>query len=85
MPSPSLLPLLHLHSKMTCVYCNAAWCWRCERRIEGYDHFRTGGCRLFEQSETDRWNRAMWENQRAHEVERRQIVVQVCVCARGLS
>lgn len=53
-------------------------CWRCERAIEGYDHFREGRCNLFDQQEIDRWNRQMWQQgERAHEVEQGQIYVQV--------
>jgi hypothetical protein len=29
-------------NKMVCAYCSAAWCWRCERVIGGYEHFRCG-------------------------------------------
>jgi len=45
-------------NKMTCAYCSCFWCWRCEVEIAGYEHFREGGCRLFEQAEIDRWNAA---------------------------
>lgn len=29
-------------NKMVCAYCSAAWCWRCERVVKGYEHFRWG-------------------------------------------
>lgn len=51
---------------MTCGYCGAFWCWRCEVTISGYDHFKDGQCRLFEQAEIDRWN-AMFAAERAAE------------------
>ena len=38
---------------------------------------REGHCNLFDQSEIDRWNRQMWQAERAQEVERGQIMVQV--------
>ncbi|GLI61563.1 hypothetical protein VaNZ11_003975 [Volvox africanus] len=63
-------------NKMTCAYCGAFFCWKCNQVIRGYDHFQQtlggeGGCVLFEQQEIDRWN-ARWEaGPRAAQVEHR--------------
>ncbi|GLC57140.1 hypothetical protein PLESTB_001191700 [Pleodorina starrii] len=63
-------------NKMTCAYCGAYFCWRCNKVISGYDHFQQtpggeGGCVLFEQQEIDRWNARWQAGGRAVEVEQR--------------
>ena len=42
-------------NKMTCGACGAAFCWRCSRAVDGYDHFRAGACVLFDHGEIQRW------------------------------
>ena len=42
-------------NKMTCGACGAFFCWRCNRAVEGYDHFRAGACVLFDHGEIQRW------------------------------
>lgn len=65
-------------NKMTCGYCRAAWCWKCQQVISGYDHFRESRCNMFDQEEINRWNAMMmWEGQRAQEVEMGQVLLQV--------
>merc|ERR1719221_1823447 len=43
-------------SKVHCSRCNVNFCWRCGKEINGYDHFATGACRLFDDEEIRRWN-----------------------------
>lgn len=43
-------------SKMHCRVCDTLWCWRCTKVIQGYDHFATGACKLFDDEEIKRWN-----------------------------
>ena len=38
-------------NKMACGGCGAYWCWRCNKEIDGYRHFRTGECILFDEAE----------------------------------
>ncbi|KAL7711519.1 Zinc finger protein [Entamoeba marina] len=33
-------------NKMTCI-CGNSFCYKCGKRINGYDHFRSGNCELF--------------------------------------
>eukprot|EP00929_Paragymnodinium_shiwhaense_P094460 TRINITY_DN55034_c0_g1_i1.p1 TRINITY_DN55034_c0_g1~~TRINITY_DN55034_c0_g1_i1.p1 ORF type:complete len:793 (-),score=201.15 TRINITY_DN55034_c0_g1_i1:167-2545(-) len=58
-------------SKMHCRVCDSNFCWRCGKTIEGYDHFATGACRLFDDEEIRRWNQQMAQmgrqEARAHE------------------
>ena len=42
-------------NKMTCGNCGAFFCWRCNKEVDGYDHFRTGKCILFDHAEIQRW------------------------------
>ena len=42
-------------NKMTCGACGAAFCWRCSRAVEGYEHFRAGACVLFDHGDIQRW------------------------------
>ena len=46
---------------MACGGCGAYWCWRCNKEIDGYRHFRTGECILFDEAEILRcvlWRKA---------------------------
>lgn len=38
-------------NKMSCGGCGAFWCWRCGKAIDGYRHFRSGDCVLFDEAE----------------------------------
>jgi|EP01046_Picozoa_sp_COSAG06_P042468 E3 ubiquitin-protein ligase RNF14 len=40
---------------MTCGNCGCFFCWRCNRAVDGYDHFGSGSCVLFEQAEITAW------------------------------
>eukprot|EP00897_Mesotaenium_endlicherianum_P009622 jgi/Mesen1/8689/ME000517S08005 len=44
-------------NKMTCANCNAYFCYKCGKAINGYDHFGSGKCVLFEQEDVDAWER----------------------------
>ena len=54
-PASSLLPppasLLSPPAQMSCGGCGAYWCWRCGKEIDGYKHFRSGDCILFDEAE----------------------------------
>lgn len=52
-------------NKVTCANCGQYICYRCNKAIEGYDHFREG-CVLFDQSEIERWEYQMNVRQGAH-------------------
>jgi len=43
-------------SKMHCRNCQTHFCWRCGKEINGYDHYATSECRLFDDEEIRRWN-----------------------------
>mmetsp|Transcript_84714 Transcript_84714/g.244875 ORF Transcript_84714/g.244875 Transcript_84714/m.244875 type:complete len:649 (-) Transcript_84714:88-2034(-) len=43
-------------SKVLCGNCKVHFCWRCNKVIDGYDHFATSDCRLFDDDEIRRWN-----------------------------
>lgn len=48
-------------NKMSCANCGAFFCWRCNKQIEGYTHFKAGSeCVLFDEAEILRWERR-WE------------------------
>ena len=42
-------------NKMTCGNCGAFFCWRCNKAVDGYEHFRSGTCILFDHGEIQRW------------------------------
>nr|GMD96140.1 E3 ubiquitin-protein ligase RNF14 [Ipomoea batatas] len=42
-------------NKMVCNNCGQYFCYRCNKAIDGYDHFRDGQCELFPQEEIQRW------------------------------
>jgi hypothetical protein len=43
--------------------------------IPGYEHFRAGGCQMFDQAEIDRWHAQLLQADRAREVEAGQAMV----------
>ncbi|GMH38623.1 hypothetical protein BSKO_06507 [Bryopsis sp. KO-2023] len=42
-------------NKMKCSYCYTIFCFRCGETIEGYNHFWNDNCKLFDESEIQRW------------------------------
>ena len=42
-------------NKIMCGGCGAYWCWKCGKEIDGYKHFRSGDCILFDEAEILRW------------------------------
>ncbi|KAJ4746428.1 E3 ubiquitin-protein ligase RNF14 [Rhynchospora pubera] len=54
-------------NKMVCSNCDQYFCYKCNKAIDGYDHFRQG-CELFPREEIVRWE----EN-----INARQVVAQV--------
>ncbi|KAI3727938.1 hypothetical protein L6452_16560 [Arctium lappa] len=46
-------------NKMVCQNCGKYFCYRCNKVIDGYDHFRDGACELFPQQEIRNWEEQM--------------------------
>ncbi|XP_024993326.1 E3 ubiquitin-protein ligase RNF14 isoform X2 [Cynara cardunculus var. scolymus] len=46
-------------NKMVCQNCGKYFCYRCNKAIDGYDHFRDGACELFPQQEVRNWEEQM--------------------------
>lgn len=46
-------------NKMVCQNCGKYFCYRCNKAIAGYDHFRDGNCELFPQEEIQNWEQQM--------------------------
>ncbi|MFS8030424.1 putative transcription factor C2H2 family [Helianthus anomalus] len=42
-------------NKMFCQNCCKYFCYRCNKAIDGYDHFRDGACELFPREEIQKW------------------------------
>ncbi len=49
-------------NKMTCTNCHQHFCYKCNKAVLDYDHFREGGCKLFDNSEVQRWQQD-WDAQ----------------------
>lgn len=46
-------------SHMICGSCGTHFCWRCNKSIDGYEHFRAGACILFDEGEIRAWEMQM--------------------------
>lgn len=46
-------------NKMVCSNCQQYFCYRCNKAIDGYDHFRDGMCELFPQEMMQQWEERM--------------------------
>ncbi|KAI7747530.1 hypothetical protein M8C21_016732 [Ambrosia artemisiifolia] len=46
-------------NKMVCQNCGKYFCYRCNKVIDGYEHFRDGACELFPQEEIRNWEERM--------------------------
>lgn len=46
-------------NKMVCKNCEQFFCYRCNKGIDGYDHFKDGQCELFPQEEIQQWEERM--------------------------
>ncbi|KAI4311556.1 hypothetical protein MLD38_036441 [Melastoma candidum] len=50
-------------NKMVCQNCGQYFCYKCNKAIDGYDHF-SGGCELFPQAMVDAWDQDVRMNNR---------------------
>ena len=48
---------------MTCGNCQTLFCWKCNKKIDGYDHFKTG-CILFDDEAINQWNDELRQRER---------------------
>ncbi|KAH9675262.1 F5D14.10 protein [Citrus sinensis] len=55
-------------NKIVCNNCGQYFCYRCNKAIDGYDHFRTGTCELFPQEMIRDWEERL---------NARQVVAQI--------
>ncbi|PON48287.1 E3 ubiquitin ligase RBR family [Parasponia andersonii] len=64
-------------NKMVCNNCGQYFCYRCNKAIDGYDHFRAGTCDLFPQEVIQNWeeNIIPWEER----INPRQVIGQMQV------
>lgn len=51
-------------NKMTCAVCSTFFCYRCGKKIDGYDHFGDKSCRLFDADVIQRWEDEIRERER---------------------
>ncbi|XP_074270222.1 uncharacterized protein LOC141593166 [Silene latifolia] len=51
-------------NKMVCTNCGNFFCYRCNKAIDGYDHFRNGKCDLFPQEMLQQWAEQLNDRQR---------------------
>ncbi|KAH9606097.1 hypothetical protein KSS87_017737 [Heliosperma pusillum] len=51
-------------NKMVCSNCGNFFCYRCNKKIDGYDHFSNGRCDLFPQEMIEEWEQQLNPRQR---------------------
>ncbi|KAA8522027.1 hypothetical protein F0562_012659 [Nyssa sinensis] len=56
-------------NKMVCNNCGQYFCYRCNKAIDGYDHFRDGTCELFPQEVIQGWEERMNVRQVAGQIQ----------------
>lgn len=53
-------------NKVVCAFCKGAMCWLCNAAITGYEHFRTGACKLIDEAQALEWEREWDRLQQVH-------------------
>ncbi|XP_028960310.2 uncharacterized protein [Malus domestica] len=67
-------------NKMVCENCGHYFCYRCDKEIDGYDHFRDGACELFTQEEIQNWEAQMNPRQVLGQIQAQLFVQNGQVC-----
>ncbi|CAH2034917.1 unnamed protein product [Thlaspi arvense] len=56
-------------NKMVCNNCGQYFCYRCNKAITGYEHFREGTCDLFPQEAIQEWNQRLNEQRQIGQIQ----------------